>query len=298
MVVVCAVGMLVAAACAALWLSLPAEQPGPCSISVPPTGMPGIMESSGLAVSRRQRGVLWSHNDSGNGAVLFALDTSGRILGRVRVPIRTRDWEDVSAAACPDGDCLYIADIGDNRLSRPVIDIYRVPEPLPTDAETREPDVFHATYADGPHNAEAMFVVGTSVFIVTRDRTGGLYRAALPSSGRGNLVFVRIGQLALAAVTDAEAFDDGRSVVVRTSHDAVIYRTEDLIRGNSTPQFRIGLDGLREPQGEGVAIDGNSVYLSSEGRRWNRGGWFMSLSCAFPSTGREGTPPGPPSLRP
>ena len=143
-----------------------------------------------------------------------------------------------------------------------------------------------------------MFVVGASVFIVTRDRTGGLYRAPLPSSGRGDLAFQRIGQLGLSAVTDAEAFDDGRSVVVRTSHDAVIYRTEDVIHGSSTPEFRIGLDGLREPQGEGVAIDGNRLYLSSEGRRWNRGGWFTSLSCAFRSTARAGMQPGPPSLRP
>lgn len=293
-----AIGLAVAAVWAALWLSLPAEQPGPCTVSVPPTPMPGLMETSGLAVSRRHRGVLWSHNDSGNGTVLFALDRSGRILGRVRVPIRTRDWEDVSAAACPGGDCLYIADIGDNGLSRPVIDIYRVSEPSPTDAETRQPDVFHATYADGPHNAEAMFVVGASVFIVTRDRTGGLYRAALPAGDRGDLVFQRIGELGLSAVTDAEAFDDGRSVVVRTSHDAVIYRANELIRGGVIPEFRIRLDGLREPQGEGVAIDGNRLFLSSEGRRWNRGGWFMSLSCAFPSTGREGTPPGLPSPRP
>jgi hypothetical protein len=215
----------------------------------------------------------------------------------VRVPARARDWEDVSAAACPLGDCLYIADIGDNRLTRRTIEIYRVPEPAPADAETREPEVFHATYADGPHNAEALFVTGSDAFIVTRDRVGGLYRAALPPAG-GNIVFQRTGQLALGAVTDAEAFDAGRAVVVRTSHEAVLYRIAELSRGNTTADFRISLDGLREPQGEGVAVDGSMLYLSSEGRRWNSGGWFMSLNCQFPSTVREGTPPGPPSRHP
>ena len=298
LVVLSAIGIMAAVACAALWLSLPERRTGPCTISVPPTVLPGLFESSGLAVSRRQHGVLWSHNDSGNADILFAVDTSGRILGQVRVPIRTRDWEDVSAAACPAGDCLYIADIGDNGQARRGIDIYRVPEPALTDAVTREPDVFHARYADGPHNAEAMFVVGATVFIVTRDRNGGLYRALLPSTGPGEVVFQRIGELGLAAVTDAEAFDDGRSVVVRTSHDAVVYRVEELIRGNITPNLRINLDGLREPQGEGVAVDGHMLYLSSEGRRWNRGGWFMSLSCQFPLTAREGTPPNPPSRPP
>jgi hypothetical protein len=61
-----------------------------------------------------------------------------------------------------------------------------------------------------------------------------------------------------------------------------LYRTADLNRGTSTPYLRIPIDGLREPQGEGVAIDGNTLYLSSEGRGWNRGGSFVSLRCELP----------------
>jgi hypothetical protein len=50
----------------------------------------------------------------------------------------------------------------------------------------------------------------------------------------------------------------------------------------NTPYFRIRLAGLDEPQGEGVALDGNMLYLSSEGRSWNRGGLFISLRCDLP----------------
>ena len=150
--------------------------------------VPEIPETSGLAVSRRNPGLLWSHNDSGNAAVLYALDTAGTVRGQVRVPIRTRDWEDVSAARCSSGDCLYIADIGDNRLARRQVQIYRVPEPAPGDAETAPPEVFTASYADGPHNAEAMFVIGADLFIITRDRAGAVYRSTMtpptPASSR------------------------------------------------------------------------------------------------------------------
>ena len=59
---------------------------------------------------------------------------------------------------------------------------------------------------------------------------------------------------------------DGAVVAVRTSHEVVLYRTADLTRGRAMPFERIPLDGLREPQGEGVALDGNVLYLSSEGR--------------------------------
>ena len=38
---------------------------------------PELRESSGLAVSRTQPGVLWSHNDSGDAPTLYAIDVKG-----------------------------------------------------------------------------------------------------------------------------------------------------------------------------------------------------------------------------
>jgi hypothetical protein len=274
---VCAVA-LVGASLAATWALLPDREAGPCTVASGPAMLPDIREPSGLAVSRRAPGLLWTHNDSGNAAVLFAIDTNGTVRGRVRMPIRTRDWEDISAGPCPAGDCLYIADIGDNQQARPRIVIYRVREPAPDDAETGAPEVFTATYADGPHNAEAMFLAGGDLFIVTRDRNGGVYRATVSASA--DLTFQRIGQLGLTVVTDAETSRDGSTVVVRTSHEAVLYRTDDLIAGRLVPFLRVRLDGLNEPQGEGVALDGPLLYISSEGRG-NRGGRIMTLRCTW-----------------
>ena len=264
---------------AAAWIWWPATAPGPCVVVSGPALIPELSESSGLAMSARTPGLLWSHNDSGNAAVLFALDAGGAVRGRVRVPVRTRDWEDISAARCPSGHCLYIADIGDNQRRRAQVQIYRVPEPAPGDAETQRPDVFNATYSDGPHNAEAMFVVDGHAFIITRDRTAGVYRATLPPAGGGELTFRPVLQLGLGAVTDAEASRDGTAVVVRTSHEVVWYRTADLMRGTNGPYFRIRIDGLRELQGEGVALDGDILYLSSEGKQWSRPGRLISLRC-------------------
>jgi hypothetical protein len=242
--------------------------------------LPEIPEASGLAISRRTPGVIWSHNDSGNAEVLFAIDTTGAVRGRVRVPIRMRDWEDVSAARCESGPCLYIADIGDNGLERRRIQIVRVAEPAPGDAETAPPDVFSAIYADGRHNAEAMFVIGADLFIVTRDRTGGVYRSSPAGSGPRELTFQRIGQLGLEAVTDAEASPDEEWVAVRTSYEVLVYRTSELIKGGSSPHARIPIDGLREAQGEAVALGANGMlYLASEGGGWSRGGTFISLRC-------------------
>lgn len=259
------------------WYLQPARATGPCTVFAGPVPLPEMPETSGLAVGRRTPGVLWTHNDSGSNAVLFAIDGTGATLGRVRVPVGTRDWEDVSAAPCGARDCLYIADIGDNRVRRPVIQIYRVPEPAVGDAETASVEIFTATYADGPHNAEAMFVIGDTLFIVTRDRVGAVYKATLSSSRE--LTFQRISQLGLAAVTDAETSRDGTTVVVRTSREAVLYKSGEIGRGGTTPFARIPLDGLREPQGEGVALDGSLLYLSSEGGAGRRAGRITTLRC-------------------
>ncbi len=266
----------------AAWLWRVEPVAGPCVVISGPAMIPELTESSGLAVSRRTPGLFWSHNDSGNAAVLFALDGAGAVRGRIRVPIRTRDWEDISAARCPSGDCLYLADIGDNKGSRRSVQIYRVPEPAAGDTDTAAPEVFDATYADGPHNAEAMFVVKDEAFIVTRYRNGEVYRGQMTASAGREITFHRIARLGLGAVTDAETSRDGTSVAVRTSHIVVLYRTADLIRGVTTPYLRIPIDGLREPQGEGVALDGNMLYLTSEGRPWSRSGRFAGLRCELP----------------
>ena len=47
-----------------------------------------LRESSGLAVSRTQPGVLWSHNDSGDAPTLYAIDLKGRLLAKVAVDRR------------------------------------------------------------------------------------------------------------------------------------------------------------------------------------------------------------------
>jgi len=270
-------------------LSRPGNTAGPCEVTNRAT-LPDVPEASGLAISRRHNGLLWTHNDSGNEPVLFAIDRAGNARGHVRVSARLRDWEAISAAPCPAGDCLYIGDIGDNSMSRKSIQVLQVPEPDPGALDAGRPDVITLTYPDGPHNAEAMFIAGGRIFIVTRDRVGAVYRStATPgdvlsafNQSPMTIKLLRIGELRLVGVTDAEASPNGMSVAVRTSDEVVIYRTADLATapGTAQPTIRIRIDPLREPQGEAVALgpDG-SLFLASEGRPWNRAGRFVMLRC-------------------
>jgi len=76
-----------------------------------------VGETSGVAPSRRVGGVIWTHNDAGDGPLIYASDTTGTALGTFRVSgARNRDWEDIAFGPCGYRyTCLYLADTGDNR---------------------------------------------------------------------------------------------------------------------------------------------------------------------------------------
>src|SRR4051812_21724822 len=118
-------------------------RPAPRPVSGPPlcsrlhtriTGhvaTPAATELSGLVLSRAHRGVLWTHNDSGDRARGFAIAPDGRLLGEVAVTgAENFDWEDIAIGPGPGSrDTLYVGDIGDNVAQRSDIAVYRMQEP-------------------------------------------------------------------------------------------------------------------------------------------------------------------------
>ncbi len=139
--------------------------------------LPDLPEASGLAASRAHPAVLWSIGDSGPPEIL-ALDRKGATQSRVTIAgAQVHDWEDVAVGPCAQGSCVYVADIGDNRKSRRHITIYRVPEPSPGDSTSRPAEALHATYPDGPHDAESIFVTSSGdLFLVTKEAPANVYR--------------------------------------------------------------------------------------------------------------------------
>lgn len=264
-------------------------QASPCQPSGPLARIESLPEASGVAASRRTPGVYWAHNDSGD-PVIFALDEQGAIKGRVRVTgARVEDWEDVAVGRCASGWCLYIADIGDNSGKRGHVTVYRVPEPAPGDEATAQVDVFDVTYPDGAADAEALFVTGESVFIVTKGDPGpvALYRLRGLDAGR-KVRLERVGEpLATRDVaakdrpTAADASQDGRWVGVRTTDYVSFYRTEDLTAGRWREAVRADLTALGERRGEGLTFTagGDLVLVGEAGGLLRGSGTFARVAC-------------------
>ena len=244
---------------------------------------PRLIESSGAAPSHRVRGVVWTHNDSGDGPRLYATDSAGDDLGSLLVAGADNvDWEDLGSGPCPghDGWCLYPADLGDNRHNRDHIVIYRLREPEPpggrADTVRRAPleSATALRYPDHPHDAEAIAVDPSGrIFIITKELSKPPLIFMVPrrvaEQRPGDVDTLRLlGSLALAPslprlrmVTGAGVSPDGTVLVVRTYSSLHFFR----LRGDSLPTPLTPPTGLTipvvEPQGEGVAFLGPDLLV-------------------------------------
>lgn len=137
---------------------------------------PDLVEASGMAASRTQPGVVWAHNDSRDGARVYAIGSSGEDLGGFDIAGASAfDWEDMAAGPAADAatSALYFGDIGDNFSIRGGrITVYRVPEPDPAtlNGPIQGAVALEYAYPDGTYNAEGLFVAEDSIYIVTKDK--------------------------------------------------------------------------------------------------------------------------------
>jgi hypothetical protein len=153
---------------------------------------PRNLETSGLAVSQRTPGLLWTHNDSGGEPILFALNTDGTLRGSVRLQgVVNRDWEDVAAFKLDGQAWVLAAETGDNYAKHAKSALFVIAEP---DASQLSPAkelgllpayTVNFVYEDGPRDCEAVAVDPheRAVYLLTkRDRPNRIYRLPLTAA--------------------------------------------------------------------------------------------------------------------
>lgn len=219
-----------------------------------------ITESSGLALSRAHPHTVWTANDSGDTARVFAVDTrTGLTVGvhRFGAPV----W-DVEALALDTDGRLLVGDLGDNTSSRKVARIFWFDEPALGETSGSWAS-WEVAYPDGPHDAEALAVHPRTgrVYVVTKGRNGGGVYALPEKPSRTGVNRLERVAPAPAMVTDAVFLTDGSGLVVRTYTRAV------LLDADSFLQVASDLLPL-QPQGETVALapGGRGLLVGSEGQ--------------------------------
>ncbi|KND36626.1 YncE family protein [Streptomyces acidiscabies] len=226
---------------------------------------PRIKESSGLAASRRHPGVYWTHNDSGYGPQIYAVDSAtGKTVATVtlRGVGTPRDVEAISIG--PDNQ-IYVGDIGDNFNGRwPYLWIYRLPEPVVLKDQTVRATQYIVKYADGGRDAESMMVHPKTgrVYIIDKKEDGGhLYEGPARLTASGDNIFKPIAPVDLWA-TDAAFSPDGRQLVVRGYFGGITY---DWNGGRIKKTGRLDVPLQRQGESVTYSADGKKLLYGSEG---------------------------------
>jgi hypothetical protein len=246
-----------------------------------------VTEASGIAASRMNANVLWTHNDSGDSARVFAMTPAGTNLGAYSLTgASASDWEDIAVGPGPvlGSQYLYAADIGDNLGIRSNVSVYRVPEPVVSDVQSPVTvslaGVSKLTFAypDGPRDAETMFVDPQTkdIYIVTkRENPHRVYRAAYPQATSGTTTLQYMTQFNDPDwLTGGDINVGGNEIIVRGDGSGAVDGTGRMfirpVGGSITDAFNstpITIPLLSDGQGEAIGFDRNGwgYYTTSEG---------------------------------
>ncbi|MBN1425460.1 hypothetical protein JXA88_12980 [Candidatus Fermentibacteria bacterium] len=228
-----------------------------------------IDEASGIAASRRNPGVLWTHNDSGNPNVIYALSDDGTHLGAYTVAgAANRDWEDMAIGYNTTADryLLYIADFGDNNGVYEDKYIYMIEEPSVSPSQPPVAETIYGVeritfrYPSGVrYNAETLLVDSPTgdLFVVTK-QAGGIarvFRAAYPQSTSETMVLEQVAELSDlgGAAVGGDVSASGREILIKTYGQIFHWaRSPGESVDEAFGSSRTPLPYVQEPQGEAV----------------------------------------------
>lgn len=245
---------------------------------------PYLAEVSGLAASRRDDTLLWVNNDSGDGPIIYAIDTRGAVrAGYELVGAQAVDWEDITVGPGPvEGTSyIYVGDIGDNDLQSDIAPVYRIPEPTNVPVAPAEPSLFRIrtvetivlSYGGGrAFNSETMMAdpENGDLYVVTKTTTGRslVFRAAAPLAGGSRIQMEEVGTVNVRGEATGGDISVNGDIIIRTYEGAYLWRrppgvsVADALR--ETP-CTVRLNA--EPQGEAISFsaDGQNLWTTSEG---------------------------------
>lgn len=238
---------------------------------------PEISETSGL--ENGPNGWFWTHNDSGNSAELFCVDTLGVIQRTVSVIGDVNaDWEEITKDE--EGN-LYIGNFGNNALNRTDLRVVKIPSIDTCTVTAQVTDTIHFSYPDqtsfppsgsyGNFDMEAFFHYQDSLHLFSKDRSdpspgytkhytlpavGGTYVAHLVDSfyaGHESFIF---------AITAADISEDGSEVALLTSNKIWLFRNfsgTDFFGGDVA---ELSLNVFS--QKEGICFRNGFLYITDE----------------------------------
>jgi hypothetical protein len=237
-----------------------------------------LSENSGMLVGTNN--TIWLHNDGGNAAELYQLDTTGAILRTITINNATNiDWEDMTKDTAGN---VYIGDFGNNNNNRQNLKIYKIPPLDSILSNTVQAEIisfsypeqqsFPASNSEKKYDAESLVYHQNQLYIFTKDRTNPhrgyswLYR--IPSQAGAYAAQLidsfETQQLSyIFEVSSAAISPDGRHLALLNAVGFWLFSDftgDDFFGGTS--QF-ISLNNFS--QKEAIAfVDTQTIYITNE----------------------------------
>lgn len=194
---------------------------------------PDLKEASGIAASKCQPDVYWTHNDSGDKALIYAIDSKGNHLGVWNVVGATnRDWEDIGTVKTGGKCYVLIGEIGDNDRKYERLAVYRVEEPVVGEAaknsNAKAPltssvaTVTYMKYPSEKHDAEALLAhpANGEIYLLTKSKNepSHVYKFKPKFEGE-ELTMSKVDELTVPAIpngsiTGGDISPDGKHVIL------------------------------------------------------------------------------------
>jgi len=242
-------------------------------------GAKDIDEASGIVASKRNAGVYWVHNDSGDSARVFAVSSTGKLLATLTFDTAAPvDIEDIAIEDAADGTAswLYLADIGDNSVARADVVIHRFPEPTLAPGAgavtlTATSEKMHVKYTDGAHDAETLLFDPQTRDLVIVPKlffgSGAVHRVGPFTPGQ-TVTTTKLGTVPVALADAGDISRDGSKIAIRNYGVASLWTRapgESLMTALARPPCPLPL--AHETQGEalGFLADGTGWVTASEG---------------------------------
>ena len=237
-----------------------------------------VHESSGLFF---HNGRLWTHNDSGDKPILYALDTATfEVVQRVTLAnAKNKDWEDV----CTDGETVFVGDFGNNKGSRKKLRIYTFPlSALPDEGDaTVQVDTIVFRFADQTNfekrkhdhdfDCEAIFVTEDHLYMLSKGWETSTTRLYRLSKTPGNQVAEVVNGFDSQGLITGADYDRENGVLaivgyVKTIWMPFMYLIFDFDEaGERLSHRRFEMPQLAGAQTEGICFfDEDRCYVSAE----------------------------------
>ena len=238
---------------------------------------PALDEISGIISSINNPGMFWVHNDSGDDAKVYLIDSAANLICTYQLEgVEAVDIEDIAWVELNGQSFVVLADIGDNLAKRTNLSLYIFPEPVikagvKADSISRSfISIKHLNYPGKARDAEAIFIdpLDKQFYLISkRELRSSLYSAEIFKEDKPNYILKPRLSFPFTFITAAD-ISPKRDAVVMKNLTSIFYWPLDskasLVEALKHQPLPIPYEP--EPQGEAITFDRKSdgIFTISE----------------------------------